>query len=43
VYRDSPEILLKNDKKQVTLDTVRDMLDKGAEQIRLFFEELTGK
>jgi len=43
VFKDRTEILLKSDKDQVTLDTVRDMLDKGAEQSRLFFENLTGK
>jgi len=43
VFKKKAKKLLENDTQKVTLDTVRDLIDDGAEQSRLFFEDLTGK
>ncbi len=43
VYKKKAKKLLVNDKQKVTLDTVRDIIDDGVEQSRLFFERLTSK
>ena len=43
VYKKKAKKLIKNSTQKVTLDTVRDVIDDGVEQSRLFFERLTGK
>jgi hypothetical protein len=43
VFKKKAEQLLENDKEAVTLDTVRDVIDKGAEQSRKFFEDFNLK
>jgi hypothetical protein len=43
VFKTKADQLLENDEEQVTLDTVRDVIDKGAEQSRKFFENLNLK
>ena len=43
VYKAKGEILLENDEEQVTLDTVRDMIDAGVERTRLLLEHLIGR
>jgi hypothetical protein len=43
VYKRKGKKLIENDTQKLTLDTVRDMIDDGAEQTRRFFEHLIGK
>ena len=43
VFKKKAKKLLENDTEKVTLDTVRDLIDDGAEQSRLFFEHLIAK
>ena len=43
VFKKKAKKLLENDTQKVTLDTVRDLIDDGAEQSRKFFEHLVIK
>lgn len=43
VFKKKAKKLLKDDKQQVTLDTVRELIDNGAVQSRKFFENLNLK
>ncbi len=43
VYKQKGEKLIENDTEIVTLDTVRDLIDNGAAQSRMFFEHLIAK
>jgi hypothetical protein len=38
VIKKKAKKMIENNTQKVTLDTVRDMIDDGAEQTRLFFE-----
>jgi hypothetical protein len=43
VYKQKGKKLIGNDTQKVTLDTVRDLIDDGAAQSRMFFEHLIAK
>jgi hypothetical protein len=43
VYKQKGKKLIENDTQKVTLDTVRDLIDDGASQSRMFFENLIAK
>jgi hypothetical protein len=43
VFKKKAKKLIENDTQQVTLDTVRDLIDDGAAQSRMFFENLIAK
>jgi hypothetical protein len=43
VYKQKGEQLIENDTEILALDTVRDLIDNGAEQSRMFFENLIAK
>jgi hypothetical protein len=43
VFKKKAKKLIENDTQQVTLDSVRDLIDDGAEQSRMFFENLIAK
>lgn len=43
VYKKKVKKLIKSDTQKLTLDTVRELIDDGAKQSRMFFEELTVK
>ena len=43
VFKKKAKKLIENDTQQVTLDSVRDIIDDGAEQSRMFFEHLIAK
>jgi hypothetical protein len=43
VFKQKAKKLIENDTQQVTLDSVRDLIDDGAAQSRMFFENLIAK
>jgi hypothetical protein len=43
VYKRKGDKLIENDTQILTLDTVRDLIDNGAAQSRMFFENLVAK